>query len=64
MRTQTDYTQAIGYSPFDYAMMLVKQGFDAATYWAQARDTQPIEYIEAVLFELGQLPTTEQWYTH
>lgn len=62
MRTTQDYTGSYVTAPESYAMTLVKQGFTAAEYWTQAHDTQPMEYVEAVLFELGQLPTTEEFY--
>lgn len=62
MRTTQDYTGSFATAPESYALQLVRQGFTAAEYWAQAHDSQPMEYIEAVLFELGQLPTTEEWY--
>lgn len=63
MRATQDYTGSFVTAPESYAMALVKQGFDGLTYWQQARDSQPLEYVEAVLFELAQLPTTEQFYS-
>jgi hypothetical protein len=62
MRATQDYTGSFVYSPEDYALMLVRQGFTPKEYWEQARNTQPLEYVQAVLFELGQLPTTQEFY--
>ena len=62
MRTTQDYTGSYVTAPESYAMQLVRMGFTPAEYWHHAYNVQPIEYIEAVLFELGQLPTPEEFY--
>ena len=61
MRTTTDYTGSFLTAPESYAMALVKQGWTALEYLEQAQG--PWDYIQAVLFELAQLPTTEEYYS-
>ena len=63
MRTTIDYTSSYLTAPESYAMTLVKQGFTGEQYYAQASGSQPAEYVQAVLFELAQLPTTAEYYS-
>lgn len=46
--------------PKDYALTLVKQGFTAADFAEQS--TAPKEWQIAVLVELAQLPSTDDYY--
>jgi len=62
MRTTQDYTGSFVTAPESYAMQLVQQGFTGSEYYAQAHNSQPAEYVQAVLFELAQLPTSEEYY--